>query len=279
MLTVLISLLSAAATAYACIHFAVGKGGTIGYSITAFFLTMILQGFLVRKRITKVQEELQAIMTKGQNRINRKVQHFQSKPGGNPVQMQRELEGEQKVMIKQALDFTAKLEPFKKWNMVMGRQIATMRLQFLYQLKEFKQVDEILAKRSMFSGPLMSDPSLVAVKMCREYENKNIEAAAKTFKRHVKWFRGDRASLLYGLMSWIHMKQGEPDLARKVLLKGKEVTGNEVLTRNWEHLSNDNAKKFSNAGLGDEWYALYLEKPTPPKQKRVRGNARGANMF
>ena len=44
-------------------------------------------------------------------------------------------------------------------------------------------------------------------------------------------------------------------------------------------LSNCNEKKFSNAGLGEEWYGLYLEAPAMPKQKRMRGNAKGQQRF
>lgn len=279
MLTLLLSLLISVACAYACILQRFELGSIIGYSIAGFIISMIAMGFIVRKRVSKVQEELQAIMTKGQNRINRKVQQFQSKPGGNPTQMQRELEGEQKVMLNHALDFIPRLEPFKKWNLLMGRQIATMRLQFLYQLKDFKAADEILSKRSLVTGPMLMEPMLVAMKMARQYEHKEFKAAEKTFKRHVKWFRGERGTLLYGLLSWIQMKNGETDKARKLLLKGKEVTGNHVLARNWEHLANANEKKFSNAGLGEEWHGLYLEKPQTPKQKRMRGNSKGAARF
>ncbi len=279
MLILLISLLIGGGCGYASFVNHWGMGAAIGYGITGFFLAMILFGFVIRKKIAKVQEELQAIMQKGQSRINLKVQKFQSRPGGNPTQMQRELEGEQKTMIKHSLAFIPKLEPFKKWNLLMGRQIATMRLQFLYQLKEFKQVDELLGAKNIFEQPMLSEPILAAMKMARQYENKDIKGAEKTFKKRVKWFRGERATLLYGMISWIYMKEGEADKARKILLKGKEVTGNQTLTRNWEHLANCNEKKFSNAGLGEEWYSLYLEKPVVPKQKRMRGNAKAANRF
>ncbi|MDF3129816.1 hypothetical protein P0Y35_11465 [Kiritimatiellaeota bacterium B1221] len=279
MLILLISLLIGGGCGYASFINHWGLGAAIGYGITGFFLSMILFGFVIRKRIAKVQEELQAIMQQGQSRINLKVQKFQSRPGGNPTQMQRELEGEQKVMIKKSLEFLPKLEPFKKWNLLMGRQISTMRLQFLYQLKEFKKVDEILEAKSLFERPMLSEPILAAMKMARQYENKDIKGAEKTFKKRVKWFRGERATLLYGLISWIYMKEGRTDDARKILLTGKEVTGNQTLARNWEHLSNNNDRKFSNAGLGDEWYSLYLEKAVVPKQKRMRGNAKAANRF
>lgn len=160
---------------------------------------------------------------------------------------------------------------------MMGRQIATMRVQFLYQLKEFKQVDEILATKGLFSKPLLMEPLLVSMKMARQFKNKEMEAAEKTFKRRIIWFRGYRGTLLYGVMSWMHMKNGAPEKARELLIKGKEVTGDEVLARNWELLANGKDKKFSNAGLGEEWFSLYLENPPAPKQQRVR--AKGGRGF
>jgi hypothetical protein len=204
--------------------------------------------------------------------MNRKVQQFQSKPGGNIKQLQRQIEADQKVVYKQGLDFTKRLEPFKKWSPLMGRQIATMRLQFLYQLKEFDQADEILSVKGLFKGPMMMEPMTVAMKMARQYKNKDVAGAEKTFKRRIKWFRGDRGTLLYGLMSWIFVKEGESEKARQLLTKAKDTTGNETFAQNWERLSNDKVKNFSNSGLGDEWYGLYLENPPAPKQQRVRGN-------
>ena len=254
-------------------------GMTIFFGIIGFIASFFLIGWLVRKKITKVQNELQEIMLGGQRRMNRKVQQFQSKPNGNIKLIQRQLEADQKVIYKKGLDFTQHLEPFRKWSLLMGRQIATMRLQFLYQLKEFAQVDKILAGGGMLKGPLMMEPMTVAMKMARQYKNKDVAGAEKTFKRRVKWFRGDRGTLLYGLMTWILVKEGELEKARKLLIKAKDATGNETFTHNWERLSNDKAKSFSNAGLGEEWYGLYLENPPIPKQQRVRGNARKGRGF
>jgi len=63
------------------------------------------------------------------------------------------------------------------------------------------------------------------------------------------------------------------------LNKAKGSTGNETLATNWEMLSNCKEKSFSNAGLGEEWYGLYLENPPNPKQQRMRGDARGGRGF
>ena len=58
-----------------------------------------------------------------------------------------------------------------------------------------------------------------------------------------------------------------------------EATGSEIFIRNWEHLSNDRVKSFSNAGLGDAWYSLYLETPPAPKQQRMGGYGRNPRGF
>ncbi len=246
------------------------QGTTVFFGIVGFIAAYYLVGFLVRKQITKVQKELEGIMKAGQQRISRKIQQAQTKPGVNVKLLQRQLENDQMAVVKDALKFTERLEPFRKWNLLMGRQIATMRMQFLYQLKEFEQVDELLASQGLFKGPMMMEPMAVAMKMARQYKNGDIAGAEKTFKKKIKWFRQDRGTLLYALMSWILVKEDKLEEARQLLKKGKEASNNETLTFNWERLSNDKPKSFSNAGLGEEWYGLYLEKPPQPKQQRVR---------
>jgi hypothetical protein len=279
MLSLLISALVATALASALIASQFSAGTTVFYSIVGFTGTFFLVGFLVRKKMSKAQGALQESMQAAQGRMQRKVQQFQNKPGGNVKQIQRELEMDQKVMVKQGLELTKGLEPFRKWSLLTGRQIATMRLQFYYQLKEFDKVDEILGTCGFLRGPMMMEPVAVAMRMARCYKNDDLAGAKKVFKRKIIWFRGDRGTLLYGLMSWIYVKVGEPDEARQLLLKAKEATGADTFSRNWEHLSNDRVKSFSNAGLGDEWYSLGLENPPAVKQQRMRGNGRNPRGF
>jgi len=279
MLTLLISAIVATALAGALMTSQVSTGATVFWSILGFFGTFFLVGFLVRKKMSKVQGELQESMQTAQRRMQRKVQQFQNKPGGNVKQMQRQLEMDQKAMLKEGLEFTKRLEPFRKWSLLTGRQIATMRFQFHYQLKEFDQVDEILASSGFLRGPMMMDPMAAAMRMARCYKNDDLAGAERVFKRRIRWTWGDRGTLLYGLMSWIYVKVDKPDEARRVLLKAKEATGADTFKRNWEHLSNDRVKSFSNAGLGDQWYSLYLENPPAPKQQRMRGNKRNPRGF
>lgn len=250
------------------------KNGSIAYGILGFILSQVVISLLTRRKFKAINNEMQESLAVGQKKIQHKINQFQSKPGGNPRLIQKQLEADQQALFRQALDFIPKFEAYKKWNILMGKQISTMRLQFLYQLKEFDQVDEIL-KQNMMSSPVLSDPLLVAMKMARQYANKDIAGAEKTFKRHIRWFRDDRGALLYGLMSWILVKEKKTDEARDLLAKAKEKMYNETINRNWEMLSNNRAKSFSNAGFGDQWYSLYLENPPAPKQQRVRMNAKG----
>lgn len=275
MLSLLISILASIALVGFLLASNINRPTTIFFGIAGFIASYFLVGWLVRKKIAKVQKALEEIMLGGQQRMQRKIQQFQTRPGGNIKLIQRQIEADQKAIYERGLDFTQRLEPFKKWSLLMGRQIATMRLQFLYQLKEFAQVDEILATSGFLKGPLMMEPMTVAMKMARQYKNKDVEGVEKTFKRRIKWFRGDRSTLLYGVMTWVLVKEGDPEKARQLLDKAKDATGNETFSHNWVQLSNDRVKNYSNAGLGEEWFGLYLEKPPTPKQQRARGKARG----
>ena len=250
------------------------KSGQIAYGILGFIAAQILISLLVRKRIKKINDEMQEMLTSGQKRLHHKINQFQMKPGGNPRVLQQQVEKEQQQLFRQALEFTDRFAAFKKWNVFMGKQISTMRLQFLYQLKEFEEVDRILSK-GFFTGAVFTDPMLVAMKMARQYKNKDEKGAEKTFKRYIKWFRSDKGALLYGVMSWIMVKQERIEEARQFLAKAKEKMYDETIARNWEMLSNNRAKSFSNAGFGDQWYGLYLENPPAPKQQRMRQKGGG----
>ena len=269
MFSLIISIFTSAVAVVMCVQSQTNIGWTLVTAIAVFVATMVAISLGLRKKIQVVNEDLQGIMLGGQKRISQKVQAFQNKPGGDPRHMQRVIEKEQAECVEKALEFTANLEPFCKWNMLMPKQIATMRLQFNYQLKRYDAVDELMPK------VLMMDPMTVAMCMARHYKNDDMAAMEKLFEKKIKRFKGAKGTLLYGLMSWAYVKKGEVNKAREVLFQGKEATGNETLRFNWEQLSNDRAKKFSNAGLGDEWYGLYLEAPKPPKQQRVRANATG----
>jgi tetratricopeptide (TPR) repeat protein len=277
MFALLISLIIGLAISWTCIASGI-KSGQIAYGILGFIASQVLISVLIRKKFGKLNDELQELLAAGQKRVQHKINQFQMKPGGNPRLIQQQVERDQQALFKTALEFTDKFGAFRKWNVLMDKQISTLRLQFLYQLKEFEQVDELLS-RSILTGPVLSDPLLVGMKMARQYKNKNVRGAEKTFKRYIRWFRNDRGAMLYGVMTWICVKEGRVEEALQLLTRAKEKMYNEVIIRNWEALANNRPRSFSNAGFGDPWYGLYLENPPAPKRQQVRVNQKGRRPF
>ena len=236
--------------------------------VSCVLLLIILQvviGLLTRKLVKKRTNDIQNIILAGQEKLNRKVQFFQQKPKGGMKTMQKILEKDQHVFIREALEGTKRLEPLFSWNILLRKQVSTMRMQFYYQLKEFDQVDKLIPKA------MYLEPMSVAMKMARQYKNNDL-GYKKTFRKKIRKYKADNAALLYGTYSWMLVKSGNIEEAIKVLLKAKKVTDHNTITRNWENLVNGKIKKFSNDGLGDQWYSLYLEEPKvqKPKQKVMR---------
>ena len=259
----------------------IGLGGAVGitvfnhttYSITwgivsgvlLFIALQVLIGLYTRKRVKKLTNNIQDIILGGQEKLNRKVQFFQQKPQGGMKTMQTILEKDQHVFIREALEATKRLEPLFPWNILLRKQVNTMRMQFYYQLKDFDKTDELIPKA------MYVEPMSIAMKMARQYKN-NDKGYKKTFQRKSGKYKSDNAALLYAVYSWMLVKTGEIEEAIKILLKAKKVTDNETIAKNWENLVNGKIKKFSNAGIGDQWYSLYLEEPRnqKPKQKVMR---------
>ena len=69
-------------------------------------------------------------------------------------------------------------------------------------------------------------------------------------------------------MSWIEVQKGETDAAFKTLTEALKKSDNETLKANHEQLMNNRVAHFSNSGIGDSWYSLYLEEPKVRTQRQ-----------
>lgn len=232
---------------------------TIGFLL--FAVLQILTGLLIRKLVKRYTNDIQVVMTGAQAKLNKKIQFFQQKPQGGIKTMQKLLEKDQQGFIRQALDATKRFEKLYPWNVLLRKQVNTMRMQFYYQLKEFNKVDELIPKA------LYMEPMSIAMKMARLYK-KGDTSYKQLFYKKAKKFKGENGVILYALYSWILVKHGNIEEAIKVLQKGKDKTSSEVLERNLESLVNGKEKRFSNAEVGDVWYSLYLEEPKTQKPKQ-----------
>ena len=230
------------------------------FALLATIAVQVSLGLIFRKKITSVTNAIQQIIMEGQQRVQRKANMFQQKPAGGIKHMQKLLEKDQHVSLRKALELTSELQPWFKWSLLLNKQVSTMRMQFNYQLGEYKEVDKLLP------NCFYMEPLAVAMKMARQYKNDDPKLE-KTFKSKIKKFKGDKGVLLYALYTWALIKRGETEKAFEILTTAKEKCDNEVIYKNWEALANGKIKQFSNAGLGDEWYSLKLENPKMPKQK------------
>lgn len=222
--------------------------------VLGFIGVSVLINLRIRKLLEAIFNEVQQSIMETQERLKRKVAILQNKMQGGP-KLQAIIEKEQAESIREAITLLDKVEPLKKWNMLAVRQANTLRGQLLFQIKDFAAADPFLDKA------MVLDPLTLAMQMTRWYKRGKMDEVSKAFKKGVKRFKDDKATLIYALYSWILVAEGREEEAVVVLDEGKTKTENETLKQNWEHLVNKRSKRFSNAGLGEQWYALFLEQP------------------
>lgn len=222
--------------------------------VLGFMGTTILINLLMRKRLEAIFKDVQTSVMDTQERLKRKITMLQNKMQGGP-KLQAMIEKEQAESIRETIKILDRVAPLKKWNVLAVRQADTLRGQLLFQIKDFEAADPFLDKA------LVLEPLTLAMQMTRWYKRGKMDDVSKAFKKGVKRFKDDKATLIYALYSWILVAEGRQDEAVVVLDEGKTKTENETLKQNWDHLVNNRPKRFSNAGLGEQWYALYLEQP------------------
>lgn len=272
MLTLLISLLCMSGV-WAGLHYGLHWGN--GWSVTLAMLSglgiQVGVTFWIRKKITALMTGIQARITERTTVLRRKYEQLGSR-GGNMKWIMDQARKDQDAMMTEALETTKKMEPYMKWSFMLDRQINAIRVQFLYQLKNFEQVDAILPKT------MLGDPVLVCMKMCRQYRLGQEDALKKTYEKYRKKFKND-STLIYATYSWMLLRKKQTEAAIKVLVDGKTATDDEVLEANWEAVANGRLGQFSNAGLGETWYALLLEEPKQPKPTMVRQTRSGGPQW
>jgi BMFP domain-containing protein YqiC len=230
----------------------------------AFLAGQVTLGLLLQRRVKRAMDGVQAVLLAGQKKLQQKINHWQQRPPGSLKQAQQELERDQRVFLEQALEASKGLEVYSRWTLMLDRQIATLRMQLYYQLKEFRKVDELLP-RCMFL-----DPVTAAMKLARLHVRNEPAEAEKFFKKQTGKLRYGQGAIFYSLYAWMLVQRKEVDAAHKVLVQACTKMENEVVKANREHLANNRVNQFSNAGLADEWYALGLEQPKVKAQRQAR---------
>ena len=266
MLTLILMLV--AATVAAVFSYTAGDGGHWGWAILAFLggalAVAIPLNIWMRKKLNAIFNRVQQSLMEANSALQRKAQAMQQRGMGGPSLLAK-FEKEQADAVRNVLPLLDEVNPLKKWNVMASKQADMLRGQLLFQIRDYD------AARPLLSGTmLVADPALHCMQMVLHYRSDNKETAKldAMFKKGVSRFKYDRATLIYALYSWILVRQNRITEAVTILDEGKKKTENPVIIQNWQHLANNHTAKFSNAGLGDQWYMLGLEQPSPVRQRQ-----------
>lgn len=263
MLTVLIAVLSGLAVGLG-LYFAdvLGYGWSSFCGVLAFGVVQFGLGFMIQKKVKAAMAAVQAVLVEGQKRLQAKTARWQMRPPGSVKEAQNEIARDQRAFVMEALERTEPLKRFRLWVPLMARQIATAQFQLRWMIKDFKAVDALMPK------VLFLDPTTVAMKLARMYmTDAPVAAMEKVYLKGSARLKYNQNVLLAAAWSWILLKRGDVDGSFKALNAALKNSDNETLKVNREHLANNRPAHFSNAGLGDQWYALMLEEPKIKMQR------------
>ena len=136
-------------------------GWAILLGVLAFAAGQGLVGYLLQRRVKGAMEAVQHIMVEGQKRMQQKVKMWQTRPPGSMKDAQLEMERDQKRIVEQTLEASKSLERFNRWVPLMEKQIATLRIQLYWSVKNFKKVDELMPQA------IYMEPTMISVKIAR----------------------------------------------------------------------------------------------------------------
>ncbi|MFW5996722.1 MAG: hypothetical protein ACOCQP_01790 [Lentisphaeria bacterium] len=267
MITILLGIIAAGLGYLAGDFFLESYVWGLTFAVAGFAIINIPLNLLIKRRLQKLFTGIQSQIQQQQNQIQQRMNQLQNQGGGSAKGMQKQMEKKQTQAIKDALAQLEDSGHLAKWNFLAGKQLDTLKGQLAFQIQNFEQADKYL------DNAMNSDPMTVGMKMVRAYKHADWDKLRKLYKKGRRRFKDENSILIYALYSWILVKENMIDEAIEVLVKGKDDTESEVLANNWNYLVNGQVRKFSNAGLGDNWYALQLERPKAGKT-RQRKSAR-----
>lgn len=257
---------------------AVGVGLTLsglspwGWSILWGALTLLggqlALGWVLRRKMAAIGDRVQAVLKQGQARMQAKVQRWRTKQMTNQKAAEAELAKDRDAMIAEVQAILRPLERYRLWVPLLGRQLATMELQFAWQRKDWARVDALLPRA------LILDPMLACIRLARLWQREApTEELRKAYRKTTRRARYGATALLASTFAWMLLQRDETDEAYKVLVEADERNENAVIKANRDALANNRLAHFSNAGFGEEWYALWLEEPKF-KARRARDTGR-----
>lgn len=231
----------------------------------AMLVFQIAAGLFLRRIINKKQMEIQNILMDAQNRIQKQINLFQKRPPSSQNSARQTLEKIQNDAARKALEATDSFKPYYLWNIMLKKQINTMKMQLLFQLGEYKKVDEIMPKCFLL------DQQSLAIKLVRMYRN-NDSKLDSFFMKRCSRTKGEARAFLASVYAWMKVKQEQPEKALEALNLAKKVSDHPAVLSNIDNIANGRYRHYTNSGFGDLWYSLGLEEPKAAKPQRQMRN-------
>ncbi len=242
-----------------------GRGWSVFCGIAGLLAGQIGLGLVLQRKVKKDMASVQGILEAGQKKLQEKTRRWQMRPPSSMKAAQHEIFEDTKVFVREALAQTQILGKYRFFVPMIDRQMATAQLQLNWMIKDFKTVDKLLPKA------LIVDPTTAAMKMARMYATgATLEEIGKVYRKAIRKTGYNGGTLLAATMSWMQVKKGgdEGESAFKTLTEALKKSDDATLKRNHELLMNKRLAHFSNSGLGDQWYSLYLEEPKMRSQRQ-----------
>ncbi|MEN9360827.1 MAG: hypothetical protein RL095_2362 [Verrucomicrobiota bacterium] len=269
-----------------------GSEATWGIGVV-FFISFSVAFIWLSRRISnqvlvvvgKMQQHMQAATESMQKKIN----GAKSRPGINESAFRKSLEAQQKQTNLEALEILKEADALGKWNFLVPKQLAAIRLQLLHSVKMFDEADRFRSEVSL------ADPTAASMVLARIWMTQPLPQKAddkvlaewegtKVYLKSTKSLmapKGSPSSIVYGTYAWMLLKAGLEDKAREVLEAGLKKYADPVLQANLDLIRNKNAAQCSNAGFAERWYALHIEEPPreKPRVQQVRQGRGGMPYF
>ena len=264
MLSILIALLISGGIGFAVGYDLQSTPWGITCGIAAYVITQIIISLILRKKINAIQAGIQNEMNADRERINRQLSTFQQRQPGNMNGLKQLADRLQGEVSRKLLGATDRFKIFYPWSPMLYKQINAMKMQLYFQLKDYEEVDRLLPKS------MLIDPLSLSIKLVRMFKNEDKELDSFYNKKCSK-FKGEQGAFIASVYAWIKLKQQNSQAAVAALRSARKLSDHPVLVENLDKLLNDRKKDFSNAGFGEQWFALGLEE-FKPKAVRRRNN-------
>ena len=264
MLSILIAVIIGGAIIAAMIVDQQSVAWAIVSGIAGYVVTQIIISLILRKKVNAVQAGIQAEMNADRERINRQLTTFQQRQPGNMNGLKQLADRLQGEVSRKLLASTERFKVFYPWSPMLYKQINAMKMQLYFQVRDYEEVDRLLPKS------MLIDPLSLSIKLVRMFKNDDKELDA-FYNKKCSRFKSDQGAFIACVYAWIKLKQQNTQAAVAALRAARKLSDHPVLVENLDKLLNDKKKDFSNAGFGEQWYALGLEE-FKPKAVRRRNN-------